>query len=435
MDDTFSVETLDTRLTLRIYAKTAFLAGIAVTGMGPMWFDVLPNAGPFIGASIIRMCGALLLGASAIAISMAKAEDPAARQDGLLGLAGAHVSVAFVAATQARAIWNTPATDRVVQALFGLALILIVLWLTTDSLHLRGGGRVGLQIAPSPMLSTAGLRSTYEEQIREAAGQEERNRLARDLHDSIKQQLFVIQTSAATVQLAPDGAPSAAGALTQIRTAAREAMTELEAMLDQLRARPLENVGLVEALRKQCEALGFRTGAHVRFEATPLPASRLLAPGAQQAIFRVAQEALANAGRHARAANVLVRLAGDRDTITLTIDDDGQGFDMERTASGMGLPNMRARADVYQGTVTLRSAVGRGTTVTLRMPTQSATDDDLQSYRRMAWGWAGALVVMLALAIRFQPIFYGSFAAVAAIFLARAAHARRELQDRRGGLA
>jgi signal transduction histidine kinase len=147
------------------------------------------------------------------------------------------------------------------------------------------------------------LRSTYEDRIREAASQEERNRLARDLHDSIKQQIYAMQTAAATAQARFDGDPAGAKeALERLRESGREAMAEMEAMLDSLRASPLENTGLVEALKKQCEALQFRTGAQVDFELGTLPPSETPAPAAQHALFRVAQEALANVGRHTRAA-------------------------------------------------------------------------------------------------------------------------------------
>ena len=78
----------------------------------------------------------------------------------------------------------------------------------------------------------------------------------------------------------------------------------MEAMLQQLRPTPLENVGLVDALRKQVEALQYRTGAYVTTEFGDLPDNDTLLPGAQEAIFRIAQEALNNIARHARAKNI-----------------------------------------------------------------------------------------------------------------------------------
>jgi|GEM_PF-1667511 len=213
------------------------------------------------------------------------------------------------------------------------------------------------------------LRSRYEEQIRKAASQEERNRLARDLHDSIKQQVFVIQTAAATAQARFDHDPDGTRqALEQVRQSAREAMTEMQVLLDQLRAAPLENVGLVEALKRQCEALRFRTDAEVKFETGTVPPAGSLPPGSHEAVFRVAQEALANIGRHARASHVRVWLGAGGDVFGLSIQDDGAGFDPNLVSSGMGISNMRSRAEELGGTLNVRSSPGAGVVVNLSVP-------------------------------------------------------------------
>lgn len=115
-------------------------------------------------------------------------------------------------------------------------------------------------VEPAPQASTTDpVRSRDEQRIRDAAAQEERNRLARDLHDAIKQQIFAIQTSAATAETRFDADPAGAReAVAHVRQSAREAMAEMEAMLDHLRVVPLENAGLVEAIRKQAEARAAR---------------------------------------------------------------------------------------------------------------------------------------------------------------------------------
>jgi signal transduction histidine kinase len=250
--------------------------------------------------------------------------------------------------------------------------------------------------------SAPSLRSAYEEQIRQAAGQEERNRLARDLHDSIKQQIFAIQTCAAAAQARFDSdASGARAALDGVRSSAREAMVEMEAMLDQLRATPLETVGLVEALKKQCEALQYRAGAHVAIDLAEVPAPGELQPGAAQSLFRIAQEALANIARHARASEVKLSLYKAGKDCVLEIEDNGSGFapeDGQRKQPGMGLSNMRTRAAEQGGSVVIRSAPGEGTLLTVTIPLASLAEKPVdggafhKTFFHSAWLLGGAAV-------------------------------------------
>jgi signal transduction histidine kinase len=142
----------------------------------------------------------------------------------------------------------------------------------------------------------------------------------------------------------------------------------MQVMLDQLRAAPLENSGLIESLKKQCDALGFRTGAKVEFTLGELPAAETFAPGEHEAIQRVAQEALANVARHARASKVRVSLASVDGQVRLTIQDDGAGFDPNGQARGQGIGNMRARAEEFGGRLELTSQAGSGTSVVFSIP-------------------------------------------------------------------
>lgn len=182
------------------------------------------------------------------------------------------------------AIWGSPVGWFLVLVLFGLAVTL-----TWAGLHLKpaeiAAEVAGLQI-PGEM------REALLRQIGEAAAQEERNRLARDLHDSIKQQLFSINVGTATAQERwerdPEGARTA---LVDVRRSAREAMVEMQALLHQLRPQALGSTsGLVEALREQCEALGYRSGAQVTVELGPEIPDDRMQPGAQEALFRIAQD-------------------------------------------------------------------------------------------------------------------------------------------------
>lgn len=214
-------------------------------------------------------------------------------------------------------------------------------------------------------------RKRMVDQIGYAAAQEERNRLARDLHDSVKQQLFSISASAAAAQAHwqsdPEGAQKA---LADVQQNARAAMVEMDAMLQQLSPTPLATAGLIEALRQQCEALEYRTGAKVSTAFRQLPSTEELPTGMQETLFRMAQEVFSNIARHARASNVFVRLEpfDEEGTLILEVRDDGQGFDAERVAQGMGLTNLATRAAGLDGTVEVSSQKGSGTTVRVEIP-------------------------------------------------------------------
>ena len=212
-------------------------------------------------------------------------------------------------------------------------------------------------------------RAELTRQAGEAAAREERNRLARELHDSIKQQLFSIDVSAAAAR-ARVGANAGAelAALEDIQAGARAAQAEMTALLQQLRPTPLENVGLVAALRDQLTALGYRTGADVSLTVGELPPADRLPPRAQEELFRMAQEALANVARHARARHVTLRLERQGGEMLLEVRDDGQGFDRATAPGGMGLNNLRERAGALDGTAEIESAPGQGTVARVRLP-------------------------------------------------------------------
>ena len=221
------------------------------------------------------------------------------------------------------------------------------------------------------------LRQNLLRQAGESAAQQERNRLARDLHDSIKQQIFSISMGAAAVQARWDTDPQGAReALSDVRRSAQEAMVEMNALLQQLSPTPLERVGLSQALRDQCEAFSYRTGADVQITFGDLPADDRLSPGAQESVFRIAQEALSNAARHARAEQVHLSLGLHEPDgpLVLEIQDDGLGFEPGTVQSGMGphrgmgLGNIRQRVLALGGEVEIDSAPGKGTLLRASVP-------------------------------------------------------------------
>lgn len=224
-----------------------------------------------------------------------------------------------------------------------------------------------------PARSPEAVRDAWLQHAKEAAAQEERNRLARDLHDSVKQQIFAIDASAAALALRAAGSDILAGEVGAIRASAREAMTELEAMLQHLRPNPLEKAGLRSAMQTQCEALQYRTGAAVDLAIADLPEAGRLPVGTETALFRIAQEALANIARHAGARRVAVSLgvcASSRPAaVVLTVEDDGRGFDpASGEVRGMGLDSMRQRASRLGGAFDLTSGAGHGTRIRVMVP-------------------------------------------------------------------
>jgi signal transduction histidine kinase len=378
-------EAINTRWVFRAYAALASLAGLLLFGWGPMWFGSDLAGEPWGKAALIRVLGSIMIAAGCCAAGFAAIDDPPGRRRGLFWFAAGHAVIWLTVLTQQIAIWGPGLGQKAAQLLFAVVFVLFLLW-TTNEGESALGVLTSLFGSANPN-SAEQLRSQYAQQIREVARQEERNRLARDLHDSIKQQIFVIQTAAATAQARFDGDQAGARlALEQVRGSAREAMTEMQVMLDQLRAVPLENASLVESLKKQCEALGFRTGAQVAFELGDLPPSEALPPGAHEAILRAAQEALANVGRHACAASVLVSLGSGLRQVELRIEDDGAGFDPDQSRRGQGIQNMRARAEEFGGEFELISQPGGGTSVAFSIP--YTTPEPARKYRRRAVGWS-----------------------------------------------
>jgi signal transduction histidine kinase len=377
-------EGVDTRFTLHMYAAIAVVTGLSVTGTGCRGLPGIPLS----KASLIYLAGMVIAAAGCAASGLALNDDPVGRRRSLVRFAIGHLLLGVMVLWQFPIYWSDQGLPLGVAAA-PLAVGALLLTTVLPSL-LRDTQDAGLH-------SGRRVRSTYDEHVRQIARREERARLARDLHDAVKQQLFVIQTAAATAQARFDAdAAGAREALAHVRTAAREATTEMEALLDELQAAPMENTGLVEALRKQCEALALRTGAEVAFKPGSLPSPGTLPPGAHDAIYRVAQEALANVARHARARRVTVSLNASQSDVELRVSDDGSGFDRGAPRSGMGTSNMESRAAEFDGRLSITGA-SSGTDVVLVVPLTNGVAR-LVDYPQLA---------LLGLLVLNYAVFYG----------------------------
>ena len=389
-------EAIDSRLVFHVYAAAALPVGIVAYLWPLLPFFHVPTA-PWVVK--MRVTAAVVTALGCCASAFAAVDDPVGRHRGLTGFAHAHILLGVMLGIQAWAQYAPEVAPSVfvasAAAITGVVLLYLGItgpgsarWPQLSGLaadHAAPGG-VAFAIRNKPTLNR--LRSEYETQIRNAARQEERARLARDLHDAVKQQLFVIQTAGATAQARFDtDAAGARAAVDQIRNAAREAMTEMEAMLDQLQSAPISTEGLVAFLRRQCEALGFRTGASISFTTGSLPDERGLDPGARQAIARVAQEALSNVARHARARNVTVSLGLGEGLLVLTVKDDGTGFAAGSSPrqAGMGMTNLAVRASEVGGSLAVASVPGRGTTVRFGVPCGDLSSPRVYAVRVVVW--------------------------------------------------
>jgi signal transduction histidine kinase len=208
------------------------------------------------------------------------------------------------------------------------------------------------------------------ERSRELSIVEERNRLARELHDAVTQKLFgvVLAAESGTALLARDP-EQAAAQLRLVRELAREAMEELRSVIVHLRPAALGSQGLAVALAKHVEVL---RRVHGREIALQVEGDAAVAAAIEGDVFRVAQEALHNALRHAgAAARIDVTLCCAPGRVELTVRDDGAGFapaaDGARSRS-LGLTTMAERAKAAGGTLTIDSAPGAGTIVRLTVP-------------------------------------------------------------------
>jgi signal transduction histidine kinase len=203
------------------------------------------------------------------------------------------------------------------------------------------------------------------EQSRAAAVLDERNRLAREIHDTLAQGFAAVLVNLQVVERERHALSArAAGTLDVLDRLARQNLLEARRSVRALRPPLLdEGRGLADALADLCADAARAGGVAVRL--VRADAARSLPPKAESELLRIAQEALANALRHAAASHVFVSLEAHADGVVLSVADDGRGFDTA-AASGFGLAGIRERADAVGAGVEIRSEPGRGTSVTVR---------------------------------------------------------------------
>lgn len=217
------------------------------------------------------------------------------------------------------------------------------------------------------VLENAGLHA----KAREVAVLEERNRLARELHDSVTQVLFSLtlnlETAAGLLERNPEKAALLVGRSQEM---AAEALADMRSLIFELRPAALQEKGLAMALANHVNLFRRRQGIAVSLT---LDGEDRLSPDAEFCLYRIAQEALNNVAKHAKARQVQVRYSTEGGWAMLKVTDDGAGFDQagEAGSQSFGMLGMRERVDALDGTFTVTSAPGQGTCVEARIPVAS----------------------------------------------------------------
>jgi len=203
------------------------------------------------------------------------------------------------------------------------------------------------------------------------AQEQERHRIARELHDDLGQQLVMAHMSLKTLIEKCDVSVKASS--TELSDQLSAISTSVHDLSHGLYPSQLELVGLARALRRLCEEMGRQNCASINFKVGNAPSR--LQPTVSLCLYRIAQEALHNVAAHSQARTVEVELHADDRQIVLRIIDDGIGFDLKRETAGLGLPSMRERVRSVGGSIDMISSPKTGTRIEARVPLEEDNSD------------------------------------------------------------
>lgn len=212
----------------------------------------------------------------------------------------------------------------------------------------------------------AGQLQRLMETRRELVVSEERNRLARDLHDSVKQQAFAAASQLGTARRLLDQDPTAAVPhIDEAQALTDHLRRELTSLIQELRPTTLDGQGLVAAVHKYADDWSKQNGITLEVQ---VKGERPLAADTEQTLFRILQEALANIARHSQAKVAEINLEYGKTDVSCTISDDGIGFVPEEGDHGFGLLSMEERVNILGGTWNIESAKDKGTRISMKIP-------------------------------------------------------------------
>jgi signal transduction histidine kinase len=208
------------------------------------------------------------------------------------------------------------------------------------------------------------------------AEEAERQRMARDLHDHLGQKMTALRLQIEKLYNDCEESSAARGSIAPVRALAEEIDRSIGFFSWEYREPDLENTGLFNALKTFVKEWSLQFGIPAVFQQNEKqnPNSFRFDPGTETNLYRIAQEALNNIAKHANATTVAMMVQHVEGHLTMVIEDDGDGFDMsghmtESGPGGMGLTSMEERAEMIGGTFDIESALGRGTSVIVKVPT------------------------------------------------------------------
>jgi PAS domain S-box-containing protein len=206
------------------------------------------------------------------------------------------------------------------------------------------------------------------------AQEQERSRIARELHDDIGQRLALLAVELEQLHQDPPDLPEVRNRTGELHKQASELASDIQTLSHELHSTKLEYLGAVGAMRDLCRELGEPTKVKIDFKSQDVP--NPLPSNISLCLFRVLQESLRNALKHSGAPQVEVELRGTPDEILLVVSDGGVGFDSKaaKGSSGLGLVSMEERLKLLRGTISIDSKPKHGTTIHARVPLSSGSD-------------------------------------------------------------
>ena len=206
------------------------------------------------------------------------------------------------------------------------------------------------------------------------AQEQERCRIARELHDDIGPRLAILAINLAQMQLRPPNSSELPGRMGELQKLTSEIAADIQSLSHELHSSRLQFLGIVAAVRGFCREFGEQQKVEIDVKIHDLPVP--LSPDISLCFFRVLQEALHNSAKHSGVQYFEVELWGTPDELHLTVSDSGAGFDTDavKASPGLGLISMEERLKLLNGTLSIESQLQRGTTIHARVPFSSGED-------------------------------------------------------------